>query len=59
MLPVDTFLKRVAALVPPPGSNLVRFHGVFAPGAALRLGVVPTSEVAAAPVSAEAPAAAA
>ncbi|WNG41892.1 hypothetical protein F0U61_10415 [Archangium violaceum] len=29
---VDTFLKRVAALVPPPGSNLVRFHGVFAPG---------------------------
>ncbi|WP_240359178.1 transposase [Pyxidicoccus trucidator] len=36
VLPVDAFLRRLAALVPPPGSNLVRFHGLFAPGAALR-----------------------
>ncbi len=58
VLPVDAFLRRLAALVPPPGSNLVRFHGLFAPGAALRPRVVPKSE-APAPISAEAPAGAA
>lgn len=41
VLPVDAFLRRLAALAPPPGSNLVRFHGLFAPGAALRPRVVP------------------
>ncbi|MFN0062056.1 MAG: transposase [Myxococcaceae bacterium] len=29
-------LRKLATLVPPPRSNLVRFHGVFAPGAKLR-----------------------
>nr|WP_233602155.1 transposase [Corallococcus sp. CA047B] len=29
-------LRRVASLIPPPRSNLTRFHGVFAPGAKLR-----------------------
>ncbi|MFP2905110.1 transposase [Pyxidicoccus sp. 3LFB2] len=57
-LPVDAFLRRLATRVPPPGSNLVRFHGLFAPGAALRPRVVPKSE-APAPISAEAPASAA
>jgi hypothetical protein len=50
VLPVDAFLRRLAARVPPPGSNLVRFHGLFAPGAALRPRVVPKSE-APAPIS--------
>ncbi|MBF5042096.1 MULTISPECIES: transposase [Myxococcaceae] len=34
-------LRKLAALVPPPRSNLVRFHGVFAPGSKLRRGVTP------------------
>jgi hypothetical protein len=38
--------RRMAALVPPPSSNLVRYHGVCAPGAKLRSFLVP---VAAAP----------
>jgi hypothetical protein len=29
-------LRKLATLVPPPRSNLIRFHGVFAPGAKLR-----------------------
>jgi len=33
--PVD-FMARLAALVPPPRVHLTRFHGVFAPHAALR-----------------------
>jgi hypothetical protein len=33
--------RRVASLVPPPRANLTRFHGVFAPGAKLRLFLVP------------------
>jgi hypothetical protein len=33
--PVE-LLRKLATLVPPPRSNLVRFHGVFAPGAKLR-----------------------
>jgi Putative transposase len=34
-------LRRVASLVPPPRTNLTRFHGVFAPGAQLRPFLVP------------------
>ncbi|MBZ4374886.1 transposase [Corallococcus sp. AS-1-6] len=34
-------LRRVASLVPPPWTNLTRFHGVFAPGAQLRPFLVP------------------
>jgi LSD1 subclass zinc finger protein len=34
-------LRRVASLVPPPRTNLTRFHGVFAPGAKLRPFLVP------------------
>jgi hypothetical protein len=42
-------LRKLTALVPPPRSNLVRFHGVFAPGARLRraLAPLPASESAA------------
>jgi len=35
------FLRRLAALVPPPGTHLVRFFGVLAPNARLRPLVVP------------------
>jgi len=38
--PVD-FMARLAALVPPPRAHLTRFHGVFAPHAALRAAVTP------------------
>jgi len=38
--PVE-FLRRVAALVPPPRANLVRFFGVFASNARLRKHLVP------------------
>jgi hypothetical protein len=34
-------VKKLAALVPPKRANLTRFHGLFAPGAALRQLVVP------------------
>ncbi|WP_225414298.1 transposase [Stigmatella hybrida] len=34
-------LRRVASLVPPPKLNLIRFHGVFAPGAKLRPFLLP------------------
>jgi len=34
-------LRRVASLVPPPRTNLTRFHGVFAPGAKLRPFLLP------------------
>jgi hypothetical protein len=36
-------LRRMAALVPPPRSNPVCFHGVFAPGAKLRPFLVPAA----------------
>ena len=36
--PLD-FIARLAALVPPPRKHLTRFHGVFAPHAALRAAV--------------------
>ncbi len=39
--PVD-FLARLAARVPPPRAHLTRYHGVFAPHAALRAAVTPT-----------------
>ena len=35
------FLRRLAALVPPPRANLVRYFGVFAPKARVRPRVVP------------------
>lgn len=34
-------LRRLAALVPPPRSHLVRYHGVFGPASAWRSEVVP------------------
>lgn len=34
-------LRRVESLVPPPRTNLTKFHGVFAPGAKLRPFLVP------------------
>ncbi|WP_395844964.1 transposase [Archangium violaceum] len=39
-------LRPVASLVPPPRTNLTRFHGVFAPGAKLRPFLIPLTEVA-------------
>ena len=33
--PVD-FLRRLAAIIPPPRQNLVRYHGIFAPHAKVR-----------------------
>jgi hypothetical protein len=42
VLPPVAFLRRLAALVPPPKSNLVRYFGVFAPNARVRARVVPT-----------------
>ena len=41
LTPVE-FLRRVAALVPPPRVNLVRFFGVFSANAKLRKHLVPT-----------------
>jgi hypothetical protein len=38
--PLD-FLARLAALVPPPRVHLTRYHGVFAPHAALRAAITP------------------
>jgi hypothetical protein len=38
--PLD-FIARLAALVPPPRVHLTRFHGVFAPHAALRAAITP------------------
>jgi hypothetical protein len=39
--PVD-FIAKLAALVPPPRARLTRFHGVFAPNAALRAQLTPS-----------------
>jgi hypothetical protein len=39
--PLD-FLARLAALVPNPGVNLTRYHGVFAPNHRLRAQIVPS-----------------
>jgi hypothetical protein len=48
--PVE-FLEKLAALVPPPGSHLVRYHGILAPHARLR-GRVVRPEAAAPPACA-------
>jgi len=40
--PLD-FIAHLAALVPPPRSNLVRYHGVFAPAAKLRQSAISSS----------------
>jgi hypothetical protein len=42
MSPVQ-FMARLAALVPPPRSPLIRFHGVFAPHSSWRSSVVPSA----------------
>ncbi len=39
--PLD-FLARLAALVPSPGVNLTRYHGVFAPNHRMRAQIVPS-----------------
>jgi hypothetical protein len=39
--PVE-FIAKLAALVPPPRAHLTRFHGVFAPNAALRAQLTPS-----------------
>jgi hypothetical protein len=49
------FLRRLAALVPPPGVHLVRFFGVLAPNARLRPLVVPRPPPPPEPPSAEQP----
>ena len=38
-------VEKLAVLIPPPRVNLVRYHGVFAPGSKLRPLVVPASAV--------------
>jgi len=40
VLPPVAFLRRLATLIPPPRSHLVRFHGALAPNAKLRKQVV-------------------
>ena len=52
-----TFLRRLAALVPPPRANLVRYFGVFAPNARVRPRVVPAPPAPALPEAAPCPAA--
>jgi hypothetical protein len=42
--PLD-FIAKLAALVPKPGTNLTRFHGVFAPNSKFRVRVTPASIV--------------
>jgi len=37
------FMEKLAALVPPPRFNLVRYHGVLAPAARLRARIVPNA----------------
>ncbi len=38
------FMQRLAALVPRPRLNLIRFHGVLAPNAKLRAEIIPGSK---------------
>jgi len=49
------FLRRLAALVPPPRANLVRYFGVFAPNARVRPRVVPVPPPPAPPRAASCP----
>ncbi len=44
MTPLE-FMQRLAALVPRPRLNLIRFHGVLAPNAKLRPEIVPGGPV--------------
>ncbi|HUJ25425.1 MAG TPA: transposase [Myxococcales bacterium] len=44
LLTPEEFLRKLATLVPPPRRHLVRFHGVFAPKAALRRLLVPAPQ---------------
>ncbi len=44
MTPLE-FMQRLAALVPRPRLNLIRFHGVLAPNAKLRAEIVPGRSV--------------
>jgi len=39
-----TFLRRLVALVPSPKSNMVRYHGAFAPNSSIRRGLLPRLE---------------
>ena len=41
VLSPEELLEKLAALVPPPRLNLVRYHGVLAPNAAARAQIVP------------------
>jgi hypothetical protein len=45
-LPPTEFLRKLAAIVPPPRIHLVRYHGVFAPNAKDRPQVIPGSSAA-------------
>jgi hypothetical protein len=42
LLDPEELVEKLAALVPPPRANLVRYHGVLAPAAKWREAVVPT-----------------
>ena len=42
----EQFVARLAALIPRPGKNLVRYHGVLAPNARDRAQVVPSARAA-------------
>jgi hypothetical protein len=52
VLPPVAFLRRMAALVPPPRANLVRYFGIFAPNARVRPRVVPALPAPAPPAEA-------
>jgi len=52
VLPPVAFLRRLAALLPPPRAHLVRYFGVFAPNARVRPRVVPAPPPPAAPTEA-------
>ncbi|MFL5309593.1 MAG: transposase [Myxococcales bacterium] len=49
ILEPSELLRRLAALVPPPRSHLVRYHGVFGPASTWRSEIVPRLEGAMAP----------
>ena len=38
------FIEKLASLIPPPRSNLLHFHGVFAPHSKLRKKIVPPND---------------
>ena len=45
MLSPFELLEKLAALVPPPRLNLIRYHGILAPSARDRAQIVPGGEV--------------